>query len=109
MRERERERLSRVDTTISKNKILNTYNVINEHYLYKSLIHTREVDFDSQHAPSNTTFDHWIVGLDWSSNRLRLLAPASVVSNWFNPMFVLPRSTSCQTTPYPYSPSSSAS
>ena len=25
--------------------------------------HIREVEFDSQHAPSNTTFGRWIVGL----------------------------------------------
>ena len=46
--------------------------------------HTREVEFDSQHAPSNATFDHRIVG------------------GLVTLVIVLLRSA-----PYPYSPSSS--
>ena len=44
--------------------------------------HTREDEFDSQHAPSNRTSDHWIVGLglEWSDIWLMMSAfrPSSV-------------------------------
>ena len=32
--------------------------------------HTREVEFDSQHTPSNATSDRWTVGSYWSSGQL---------------------------------------
>ena len=58
--------------------------------------HTQEVEFDSQHAPSNTTSGRQIVGSDWSS----------AVNGRLTPVFV--RLISCQAAPDPYSPSSLA-
>ena len=51
--------------------------------------HTREVEFDSQHAPSNATSGRQIVGLDRSLDRLES-TPTSALDVWLIPLIHTP-------------------
>ena len=76
-RERERQRLNYLLNIVIGPNFYDTFVMIQRGGMFTHLgipkvcSHTRDVEFHSQHTPSNTTFDRQIVslGMDWSFGR----------------------------------------